>query len=148
MSGSSYLSYGGILKVVRTDGSTLNNANAGVAATNDTSLKIKNNDDYEESYQTSTDFFWAAKNPGAWANGLKVCIIDNLADQRIGLNTTGFSNTDNLKLSVGMGVSHAVTGVLIGNGTTSEFTGHIRGIITGINTSSDGNSSIDVKVIS
>ena len=47
-----------------------------------------------------------------------------------------------------MGVSHAVTGVLIGNGTTSEFTGHIRGIITGINTSSDGNDSNDVKVIS
>ena len=65
MSGSSYLSYGGILKVVRTDGSTLNNANAGVTALNDTSLKIKNNDDYEESYQTSTDFFWA-KNPGTW----------------------------------------------------------------------------------
>ena len=71
-----------------------------------------------------------------------------MADQRIGLNTTGFSNTDNLRLSVGMGVSHAVTGVLIGNGTTSEFTGHIRGIITGINTSSDGTVSIDVKVIS
>ena len=44
-----------------------------------------------------------------------------------------------------MGVT-LVTGVLIGNVTTSEFSGHI-GIITGINTSSDENN-IDVKVIS
>ena len=30
MSASSYLSYGGVLKVVRADGTTLNNANAGL----------------------------------------------------------------------------------------------------------------------
>ena len=146
MSGSSYLSYGGILKVIRTDGSTLNNANAGTASASNSSLKIKNNDDYEESYSASTGFFWAAKNPGTWGNGLKVCVIDNMADQRIGLNTTGFSSTDHLKLSVGMGVTHAVTGVLIGAGSTSAFDGYIKGIITGINTSASGDSSIDVKV--
>ena len=49
MSGSSYLSYGGVLKVVRTDGTTLKNANAGVGMANTTTLKVKNNDDYEEN---------------------------------------------------------------------------------------------------
>ena len=37
---SSYLSYGGVLRVVRCDGTNLNNSNAGVAATSVT-LKIK-----------------------------------------------------------------------------------------------------------
>ena len=36
MSAASYLSYGGILKVVRVDGSSLNNANAGVGAASTT----------------------------------------------------------------------------------------------------------------
>ena len=40
MSASSYLSYGGILKVVRVNGSSLNNANAGVGIGSTTSLKI------------------------------------------------------------------------------------------------------------
>ena len=41
MTASSYLSYGGILKVVRVDGDTLVNANAGVGAQNSGSLKIR-----------------------------------------------------------------------------------------------------------
>ena len=47
MSASSYLSYGGVLKVVRTDDANLNNANAGVGIASTTSLKIKNYDDYK-----------------------------------------------------------------------------------------------------
>ena len=47
MSASSFLSYGGVLKVVRTDGATLNNANAGVDLAAETTLKIKNNDEYK-----------------------------------------------------------------------------------------------------
>ena len=46
MSASSFLTYGGILSVVRADGSTLNNANAGVGAASTTSAKVKNFDDY------------------------------------------------------------------------------------------------------
>ena len=57
MSGSSYLSYGGVLKVVRTDGSTLRNANAGVGMAKTTTLKVKNNDDYEENYQTGYQLY-------------------------------------------------------------------------------------------
>ena len=46
MSASSFLSYGGVLKVVRTDDTQLNNANAGVGIASTTSLKITNYDDY------------------------------------------------------------------------------------------------------
>ena len=47
MSASSFLSYGGVLKVVRVDGSNLNNSNAGVGVAYTTSSKIKN---FEEDF--------------------------------------------------------------------------------------------------
>ncbi len=46
MSASSYLSYGGVLKVVRTDGDLLANANVGVGTSARLDVKIKNFDDY------------------------------------------------------------------------------------------------------
>ena len=73
MSASSYLSYGGVLKVVRASGTTLNNANAGVGLAHTTTLLIENYDDYSENHDSATDFTWAAKNPGTWADDLKVC---------------------------------------------------------------------------
>tara|TARA_B100001939_G_scaffold53348_1_gene42571 strand:- start:1315 stop:3504 length:2190 start_codon:yes stop_codon:yes gene_type:complete len=147
MSGSSYLSYGGVLKVVRTDGSTLRNANAGVGMANTTTLKVKNNDDYEENYQTSTNFTWVAKNPGTWANGLKVAIIDNAADQRLGISTVAFGDGSNLKVNVGTAVTASITGAIPGAGTTSAFDGYLKAIVTGVTTDSSGNdSSIDVKI--
>ena len=83
MSASSFLSYGGVLKVVRATGSTLVNANAGVGMANTTTLKIDNYDDYLENHADGedTDYTWAGKNPGTWANSLKVCVIDDQADQ-------------------------------------------------------------------
>ena len=48
------------LKVVRVDGSNLNNANAGVGIAS-TSLKIKNFDDYNANYSSATDFYYAGK---------------------------------------------------------------------------------------
>jgi phage tail sheath protein FI len=147
MSASSYLSYGGILKVVRTNGTTLNNANAGVGIGSTTSLKIKNFDDYNSNYSTATNFTFAAKNPGSWANKLKVCIIDDLADQTIGISTT---NVENLGAVIGYGVTTAITNAVIpGAGTTSTFNGYLKAIITGITTdATSGNSTIDVKIVS
>ena len=76
MSASSFLSYGGVLKVVRTDDTDLKNANAGTGVAS-TSIKIKNYDDYITTHSTdpSPTFTYAAKNPGTWANDLKVCTI-------------------------------------------------------------------------
>ena len=147
MSASSYLSYGGVLKVVRTDGSTLNNANAGVSIASTSALKIENYDDYTNNHSDGTNFTYAAKNPGTWANNLKVCFIDNLADQTIGIATT---NPSNAGATIGFGVTTALTNIaLAGSGTTSLFNGYLKGIITGVTTdATGGNSTIDVRIVS
>ena len=119
MSASSYLSYGGVLKVVRADDDDLKTANAGVGIAS-TSLKIKNYDDYvNNASDTSVTWLYGAKNPGSWANGLKVCYIDDFADQTI-LESQKQSLTG-AGATVGAGVTAAITGVLPGSGTTSEF---------------------------
>ena len=148
MSASNYLTYGGVLKVIRTDDTQLNNANAGVGIASTTSLKINNYDDYQQNHKESDNTFtYAAKNPGAWGNGLKVCYIDDFADQTVGIATTSL---EGIGAQIGFGVTSSLSGVVIpGTGTTSEFTGFLKGIITGLTTDSSGNSStIDIKVVS
>ena len=145
MSASSYLSYGGVLKVVRADDADLKNANAGVGLANTTTLKIKNYDDYSNNYDTATDFTFAAKNPGSWSNNLKVCYIDDFADQTLTVPVTSLSGAG---ATVGMGVTAAITGVLPGTGTTAVFTGYVKGIITGALDDAGGSSKLDVKIVS
>ena len=145
MTGSEFLSYGGVLSVTRVDGTTLNNANAGTDEASSSSLKIKNFDDYEASYSESTEYYYAARNPGTWGNGIKVCQIDAQADQRLTINT---ANPAGAGVTIGFGVTMAIDTTIPGSGTTSTFSGYLKGIITGINTISDGSSTIDVKVVS
>ena len=146
MSAANFLSYGGVLEVVRVSGSTLVNANAGVGIASTSTLEIDNYDDYQENHITATDFTFAAKNPGSWADGLKVCFIDDFADQTIGIATTSVLNTG---AEVGFGVTATLSGVVIpGSGSTSSFTGYLKGIITGVTTSTAGNSSLDIKIVS
>ena len=143
MSASSFLSYGGVLKVVRTDGSNLVNSNAirnsaGISTAGEPALKIKNFDDYEANYADDiANYIFAAKNPGSWANNLKVCAIDDKADQilNVGAAVTAFA-------SVGMAVTTALSNVpSAGIGTTNTFNGYLKSIITGI-----GASTLDVKI--
>ena len=145
MTASSFLSYGGVLKVVRTAGSNLNNANAGVGVASTAVLQIYNYDDYLNNHQSDATFNYAAKNPGTWSNTLKVCTIDDFADQRIGIST------NNLALAgatVGFAVTANIDGAIIpGIGTTGGFTGFLKGIITGVSTdSTNSNSTFDVKI--
>jgi hypothetical protein len=131
---SSYLSYGGILRVVRCNGTALNNANStGIGSTAGTTLKIKSTEDYNNSYTTATDWAWAARNPGSWANNLKVCVVDAAADQRLAISTSG--------LSVGFAVTATIDQTVAGIGTTTREQGILKGIITKVNA-----SSIDVKI--
>ena len=133
MSASSYLSYGGVLRVVRSDNSNLNNANDKSAT-----LKIKNYEDYVNTYSTATSFNYAAKYPGRCLNDLKVCVIDAFADQRL---SVGSGVTAGM---VGLGVTQAVDGRLeVGSGTTSSASGFLRGVITAVDTT---NNTIDVKI--
>lgn len=147
MTAASFLTYGGVLKVVRTDGENLNNANAGVGIASTSNLKINNYDDYEANHTTDTSYYWAARNPGSWADTMRVCVIDDAADQIIGINTTDPGTNGAL---IGYGVTSPLSSrVLPGAGTTSEFNGYLKGIITGVTTDSvNGNSSINVKITS
>ena len=147
MSASSYLSYGGVLKVVRADDDDLKTANAGVGVASTSTLKIKNYDDYvNNASATSVDWLYAAKNPGSWANNLKVCYIDDFADQTLGITTTDLGTAG---ATIGAGVTASITGVLPGSGTTSVFNGYLKGIITGVSTDATNSAStIDVKVVS
>ena len=146
LTASSFLSYGGILKIVRTDSAALGNANVGVGASFVTT-KIKNFDDYNSNFlNAANDFYFASKNPGSWANGLKVCVVDDKADQIVGIATTVLSNVN---IQVGYGVTVDLSGqVLPGIGTTSVFQGYLKGIITDAIDNIRGGSVIYVKIIS
>ena len=145
MVASSYLAYGGNMRIVRADDDNLTNAYVGAA----NSIKIKSTEHYGQlGYQdnTITNVTFAAKNPGSWANDLKVAILDSRADQII----SGVV-TNTAALAVGYGVTQTVDGTLPkADGTTVALDGHLKGIITGI--SGDGSSSspyeIEVKVLS
>ena len=116
---SSYLAYGGALSVVRADDTGLQNGFVGTAA----SIKIKSLEHYEElGYDENpiTNVVVAARNPGSWANGLRVGIIDAKADQILTLSAApaGFA--------VGMGVTQAISSPLPGAGTTSVLDGYLN----------------------
>ena len=149
MTASSYLTYGGVLKVVRTAGPYLSNANAGVgiASTSMTGTdRIDNYDDYITNHSEASDFTFAAKNPGSWANDLKVCFIDDYADQTIHVNT---ATPAAIGCTIGYGVTAPISGVIAGVGTTTQYSGYLKGIIVGVNTDSTAaNSTIDVRIVS
>ena len=142
MVASSYLSYGGSLQVVRADDTQLKNSFVSAGSTvGITSVKIKSFDNYEElgyDEKTITDVIVAARNPGSWANGIKVAIIDSKADQILsGIVTT--------LARVGYGVTQSLTGKAdVGTGTSISLTGsYLKGIITEV-----GTGSIAVKILS
>lgn len=140
-SASNYLSYGGSLRVIRTNNAGLRNANVG---TGSTTIKILSLEDYTNTWSDSTSFYFAAKDPGSWGNGLKVCAIDNGADQIIGLTT---SNPQAIGAVVGHGVTVALNNVKLDNSQT--FTGYLKGVITKVNQGTGNtNSSIEVKILS
>ena len=145
MVGSSYLAYGGQLSVIRADDAGLKNANS-----EGNSIKIKSVDHYDDLGYADNPLAGttvAAKNPGSWANGLRIGIIDGLADQIIPLGSVS-------GLSVGMGVTQTPPSGTVrqtGAGTTELMDGYFKGIITKVNAESVGNvvgPSVEVKFLS
>ena len=118
LTASSYLAYGGILNVVRADdynsttGVGIKNAFVGTA----TSVRIKSAEHYEElgyDQNSITGVTVAARNPGTWANDLRIGIIDGRADQTIGIATTGATSFNDT-------VSNE-EGILVGSASTISF---------------------------
>ena len=138
---SSYLAYGGSLQVVRSDDTDLKNAFAGSGS----APKIRSYEDYvnlghDENIIPGVTV--AAKYPGSWGNGMKVAIIDGLADQIL----SGFAGLDGLGAAgvvVGMGITQSMVGrTKIGAGTTEALDGYLKGIITEASA-----TQISVKVV-
>jgi hypothetical protein len=142
LSASSYLAYGGALRVVRANDNDLRNGFVGTAS----SVKIDSLDHYNAlGYDENTlaNVVVAARNPGSWSNGLKVGIIDSKADQiLVGVSTSVASGITTI--AVGYGVTQSVAGrINPGAGTTSVLDGYLKGIITEIS-----GSDVYVKVLS
>ena len=134
LTASSYLAYGGSLRVVRADDTDLKNGFVGTAS----SIKIKSLDHYTElGYDENaiTNVTVVARNPGSWSNGIRVAMIDAKADQIIGITTTN--------ISVGYGITQSAVGkVVAGAGTTSLLDGYFKGIVTEV-----GSGTVSVKLL-
>ena len=122
MVASSYLAYGGTLRVSRADDAGLKNAYVGTAS----SIKIRSTEHYEQlGYDENaiTGVTVAARNPGTWANDIKVAIIDAKADQIL----TGVTGN----VTVGMGVTVTASGTYSDRlGVKHTLDGYFRGVVT------------------
>ena len=142
MVASSYLAYGGTLRVSRASDLGLKNGFVGIAA----SVMIKSTEHYEQlGYDENpiTNVTVAARNPGSWSNGIRVAIVDGRADQILSGVGTGIGPT---LFQVGMGVSVNVPAglTLPGAGTTSVLDGYFQGLITEVGSD---NNSVSVKFL-
>jgi hypothetical protein len=98
-SAAQYLLYGGAIKVIRTDGTDAKNA-----VSNSTSVKIRNLQDYETNYESSSaTWFYAGKTPGVYTNGIRVYATDAGADQI--LNLPAPESGDEWQFEIGDAVS-------------------------------------------
>ena len=151
---SSYLAYGGPLQVVRSDSSNLKNAaSGGLDGSNYSQVTIGSYDDYVNNGYDENTLATAsivASNPGGWANGIKVGVIDSKADQIVSGISTAFDDAVGLNQYVGYGVTQSLNGrVIIGSGSTSLVehslgTGaYLKGMITEV-----GSGQVSVKVLS
>ena len=141
LTASSYLAYGGQMRIVRTDDDNLFNARSNGAA-----LKVKNVEDYEvklydENDVTGRTIF--AKNPGSWANGIRVSVIDSKVDQVLTIPSVSGIDT-------GVGVRQSVNtftddNIVVSAGQTSPLTGYFKGIVTEVDATKN---QIGVKFVS
>jgi hypothetical protein len=141
MVASSYLAYGGALRVVRADDIDFRNASVGVNSVKIKSLEHYTQLGYDENIIPGVTV--VAQSPGSWANNIKVAIIDSFADVILTVQTTA-------SITVGCGVSQTLAGkVVAGVGTTSAGSGFVKGIVTGVGALAGlGTNQVAVKVLS
>ena len=122
MVASSYLAYGGNLQVVRADDDNLTNA----TGSGTTDLKIKSTEHYNQlgyANNTISGEVFVARNPGSWANGIKVAVIDAKADQTLTMSTTNVSTfSSEVEIAGTVGVTTnlitgltTTTGIVVGD---------------------------------
>jgi len=114
-SAAQYILYGGTIKIARTDDAALRNA-----VSNGGAVKIKNLDDYENNYSTGNVWHFAAKTPGAYANGVRVYMTDAGPDQILTLDAP--SSGDEWQFAAGDSIS-ASSGA---SATVYKYSVHLR----------------------
>jgi phage tail sheath protein FI len=165
---SSYLAYGGSLNVVRAGGDNLKNARiigfSSEAVDSDTEITIESDEDYNNlGYNENplANVFIAAKNPGSWANGIKVAVIDSKSDQTISIGRTDIGQTilNNSILNGSQFNSNPVTigssvyqeysnDILAGIGITTNLgTASLRGVVTQIIQLGSSNQDVDIVTV-
>ena len=129
---SSFLAYGGTMQIVRADDQTIRNA------TDDGTpeIKIKSREHYQQLGYDENPLVTtviAARNPGIWANGLTVAMIDGKTDQLLKI-------TDPTGIDVGDVVTQPVPAntVEVGAGTTNVLDGFFYGVVTETHSDSIG----------
>jgi hypothetical protein len=130
---SSYLAYGGSLRIIRADDADMKNS-----VGSGSSIKIKSLDHYNQlGYDENTipGRTIVARNPGSWANGIRVSIIDAKADQILsGISTTQVAVTSLVNATTGVAgtttlgsnsIGIDTTGLVVGQVITPQFGGTV-----------------------
>jgi len=138
MVASSYLAYGGTMQVVRAGDTGLKNAFAGTAS----DVVINGAEHYKQLQyddNTITNVTVASKNPGTWANGIKVAMIDAQADQLLtGIPIVDAQGNSTVGSSIVVPVP-AGTVDQVGAGVTALLDGTFIGVISGVQ---DGKAAV------
>ncbi len=138
MVASSYLAYGGTMQVVRAGDTGLKNAFAGTAS----DVVINGAEHYKQLQyddNTITNVTIASKNPGTWANGIKVAMIDAQADQLLtGIPVVDAQGNSTVGSSIVVPVP-AGTVDQVGAGVTALLDGNFIGVISGVQ---DGKAAV------
>ena len=138
MVASSYLAYGGTMQVVRAGDTGLKNAFAGTAS----DVVINGAEHYKQLQyddNTITNVTVASKNPGTWANGIKVAMIDAQADQLLtGIPVVDAQGNSTVGSSIVVPVP-AGTVDQVGAGVTALLDGNFIGVISGVQ---DGKAAV------
>ena len=138
MVASSYLAYGGTMQVVRAGDTGLKNAFAGTAS----DVVINGAEHYKQLQyddNTITNVTVASKNPGTWANGIKVAMIDAQADQLLtGIPVVDAQGNSTVGSSIVVPVP-AGTVDQVGAGVTALLDGSFIGVISGVQ---DGKAAV------
>jgi len=149
MVASSYLAYGGTLQVVRAGDQAIYNASATVGAA--TSVRIDSAEHYKQlgfDENKISNQVVVAKNPGTWANGIKVAICDGKADQVL----TGFNSGDiegtiaaGDAVIVSVPPQSVVVTTNVSTGATAYLDGHFAGVVSELTNAGVG--SFGVKLV-
>jgi len=149
MVASSYLAYGGTLQVVRAGDQAIYNASAVVGSA--TSIRIDSAEHYKQlGYDDNkiVNQVVVAKNPGTWANGIRVAICDGKADQVL----TGFNSGDiDGTIAAGDAVivsvpsQSIVVTTNVSTGATAYLDGHYAGVVSELTNAGVG--SFGVKLV-